>query len=257
MLLSLPRLNPIDRLVAQYARPGGWKRGSTVTGAALLGHLAVLAALISLSIPQPPSPAAQEGVALVMLAPAAATRPASPAVAAPVASAQIAPTPAPRATEAAAQRTVLHHASAAAARARAAASAPPARQAAALPAPAAQAGGVAAPRAPAAAPAAPDTAPLLAGLAAQIDHAVRSAAVMPEAARRQHREGRTQVRFTYRDGSIIEVALAQSSQSRLLDEAALHAVRAAAYPAPPALLRGRAMPMLLWIEFRMQGDAQG
>ena len=104
----------------------------------------------------------------------------------------------------------------------------------------------------AAAPVAPAAGPdsLLPGLEARIDSAVREAAVMPEAAKRQHRQGRARVRFTYVDGAVEGVALVVSSASGGLDEAAENAVRRASYPQPPASLRGRRLDLLIWIDFR-------
>src|SRR5277367_5038327 len=84
-----------------------------------------------------------------------------------------------------------------------------------------------------------------------IHAAVQAAAVMPPAARRQHREGRAEVRFSYLDGAVAEIALAQSSQSRLLDDAALAAVARARYPASPPPLLGQKIPMVLGVEFQM------
>jgi protein TonB len=94
----------------------------------------------------------------------------------------------------------------------------------------------------------------LTALEARIDMAVRRQATMPPAAIRQRREGRAQVRFSYVNGAVDSIALAQSSQSRLLDDAALQAVRLAAYPAPPPVLHGRRLALLLWIDFRLQGS---
>jgi len=92
---------------------------------------------------------------------------------------------------------------------------------------------------------------LLAALEARIDEAVREAASMPQAARRQHREGRTRVRFTYLDGIVSGVELVSPSQSRVLDDAALQAVRCAAYPLPPEALRGRHLDLQVWVNFRL------
>ncbi len=91
----------------------------------------------------------------------------------------------------------------------------------------------------------------LASLESRIDQAVRAAAHMPDAARRQHREGRAQVRFVYQDGAIHDLAVTESSQSRVLDEAALNAVRTAQIPPPPGLLRGRQLALSVWLDFRM------
>ncbi len=88
---------------------------------------------------------------------------------------------------------------------------------------------------------------------ARLDAAVRAAAAMPVAARRQHRTGGARVGFRYRDGAVDDVRIIESSQSRLLDDAAMKAVRVAHYPAPPAGIRGRMLELLVRIDFRMDG----
>jgi TonB family protein len=114
----------------------------------------------------------------------------------------------------------------------------------------------------AAAPSAPDTqaearatAPgtdlALGRLQTEISDAVRAASHMPEAAVRQHRQGRARVAFTYMDGFVQAASVAESSTSRLLDDAALLAVRTAQYPAPPPQARGHRLSMLVWIDFRI------
>lgn len=90
-----------------------------------------------------------------------------------------------------------------------------------------------------------------------IQAAVRAAATMPEAAILQHRTGRAQVRFSYLDGHAEALALAQTSRSRLLDDAALAAVRRAHYPPPPAPLRGRRLKLLVWIDFSVRPGLPG
>ena len=96
-----------------------------------------------------------------------------------------------------------------------------------------------------------DGAALLPALEARIDESVRQAAAMPEAARRQHRQGRARVKFTYIDGRVDDVELVAGSQSRVLDDAALQAVSRAAYPPPPEALRGRHLDLLVWVNFRL------
>jgi protein TonB len=96
-----------------------------------------------------------------------------------------------------------------------------------------------------------DDSAALAGLEARIDRAVQAAAFMPDAAKRQHREGRARLRFTYRDGVVDGIEVVESSQSRILDDAALAAVRHAHYPAAPSAARGRRLTLLVWIDFRV------
>ncbi len=91
----------------------------------------------------------------------------------------------------------------------------------------------------------------LGGLETAIDRAIHDAAIMPEAARRQHREGRVLARFSYLDGVVHDPAIVQSSRSQLLDDAALLAVRQARCPAAPAGLTGRRLDLVVWIDFRI------
>jgi len=49
-----------------------------------------------------------------------------------------------------------------------------------------------------------------------------------------------------------DVTLTQSSASRMLDDAAVLAVRSARYPAAPAALAGRRIPMQVWVDFELR-----
>ena len=98
-------------------------------------------------------------------------------------------------------------------------------------------------------PADGDTA--LVNLELAIDRSVRAAAIMPEAAKRLHLEGRVLVRFSYVDGTAGGATVIKSAQSRLLDDAALQAVRVAVYPAAPDCLQGRRLELLVWINFNL------
>jgi len=93
--------------------------------------------------------------------------------------------------------------------------------------------------------------PGLAQLETRIDQAVRAAATMPPVAIRQRLECRAQVRFDYTDGAVDGVQVVQSSQSRVLDDAAIRAVQHASYPSAPAFLRGRRLGLQVWINFRV------
>jgi protein TonB len=106
------------------------------------------------------------------------------------------------------------------------------------------------PRPPQAAPAA-DISGEIARLSHAVSDAVQRNAVMPLAARQQGRQGRAQVRFDYLDGTVDDVILAQSSASRLLDHAAVEAVRTAHYPPAPAALRSQKIPMQVWVDFEL------
>jgi TonB family protein len=215
-------------------------------GAALLGHALLLALAARLVIPALPGPADAGGFPLFLerIEPvgAAAIPPPSPVFD------RLSP-PQPMVVDSGQTATALapvHHTGLA--RAHTPAAAAGAAQSAS-PAPEQTASA----RPPAAA--APDDGrTLLPGLESRIDDAVRRAAILPDAARRQRRQGRAQIRFTYRDGGVQDAQIVASSQSRLLDNAALQAVRDANYPQPPLLLRGRPLTLLVWIDFRLAPD---
>ena len=106
------------------------------------------------------------------------------------------------------------------------------------------------PRPAQAAPAA-DISGEIARLSRAVSDAVQRNAMMPLAARQQGRQGRAQVRFDYLDGTVDDVILAQSSASRLLDHAAVEAVRTAHYPPAPTALRSQKIPMQVWVDFEL------
>jgi protein TonB len=89
--------------------------------------------------------------------------------------------------------------------------------------------------APPPAPAAPSAGELDIFRAA-MRRAVQSVAnsVYPDAAKMANEAGTPYVSFTYTDGVVTNIQLAQSSGYPLLDQAALEAARAAQYPLPPA-----------------------
>lgn len=94
----------------------------------------------------------------------------------------------------------------------------------------------------------------VAGLKLRIRDAVRAATLYPAVARQMHREGRAQIGFAYRDGAVQGIALLHSSRSGLLDEAALAAVRRAAYPQPPPGLTGVQLPLDVWVNFGLKAE---
>jgi TonB family protein len=108
----------------------------------------------------------------------------------------------------------------------------------------------AAPDVPAPAPAAPSPG-VLAALAARIHQAVQAAAIYPALARITHREGRAELRFDYAGGLVRAVSLVQSSQSSLLDDAALAAVHRAALPPAPAEIGNRTLTLMVWVDFSL------
>jgi TonB family protein len=59
------------------------------------------------------------------------------------------------------------------------------------------------------------------------------------------------LRFDYTDGAVDAVQVVQSSNSRVLDDAAVRAVRQASYPASPPSLHGRRLSLQLWIDFHL------
>ena len=92
---------------------------------------------------------------------------------------------------------------------------------------------------------------MLSALEMAIYQSVRSAAVMPEAAKRSHREGRVLVRFRYVDGIGSQATVVRSAGFRVLDDAALDAVRIAVYPGAPRDLRGHRLELAVWINFSL------
>ncbi len=107
-----------------------------------------------------------------------------------------------------------------------------------------------------AAPATPEapSAAEVAGLKLRIREAVRAAIAYPAVARQMHREGHAQVAFAYVDGAVQNISLVQSSHSGLLDQAALAAVRRAAYPRPPTDLEGVRLALEVWVNFDLQAE---
>ncbi len=69
-----------------------------------------------------------------------------------------------------------------------------------------------------------------------------------------HLQGRAQIGFTFRDGAVRDIALTQTSQSGLLDRAALAAVRDASYPPAPRPLAGTALALLVWVNFDLTAE---
>jgi len=227
---------------------GGSSSRVAALGSAALAHLAVLAVLLRVAAPALPPAPASTAVTMLFTAPAAAPAPAPVAVAVPMR-----PPVAPVVPVVRTEAPTPHAARLAR---------PPHALAPAVPRPPRTPVGIAASGPPAAAShvapaAASDSGFMLARFTSDIQAVVRAAAVMPAAARRQHREGRAEIRFDYLDGAVRGVALAQSSASRVLDDAALAAVQTARYPAAPAPLRGRTLPMVVWVDFRIGGGAPG
>jgi protein TonB len=99
-------------------------------------------------------------------------------------------------------------------------------------------------------PAPPDGA-AIAALEQRISRAVNNAKYYPAMARQTHREGRVAISFNYRDGTVADIALQQSSQSPMLDNAAIAAVRLAHYPSPPADLNGYRLRLTVWVQFSL------
>ncbi len=255
MMLSPPR--KADRMTLQTAGTPG---GSAVTALSLILHLAALAGLLSLAAKMPAAPADPPAMSFLFSAPgpvAASPRPAPAKLSAQMpAISSAGPHSVVRSASVPALPPRLaynvHDTRASRARTRPAAAAPGASPSAS--APAAPAGRT--PPAPVS-PQAADDGDLLLRFGNDIQSVVRAAAAMPEAAVLQHRTGRAQVRFAYLDGHVEAVALAQTSRSRLLDDAAVAAVQRAHYPPPPPPLRGRRLPLLVWIDFSVRPASPG
>ena len=87
-------------------------------------------------------------------------------------------------------------------------------------------------------------------LQARVRDAVQAAVRYPAAARMMQLTGRTRMLLDYRDGSVAGPSVVQSSGIQMLDQAALTAAQTARYPLPPPSLYGRALRMLVWVDFR-------
>lgn len=254
MLLSLPLPTAFDRVTVQSLRRKRPSRGMIAAMCAVLAHAVVLGLIVRMAT-RPVAQAPETRNFVMLMSPAQPSQPApAPEAPAPktISAARLQPAqllttqsapvtaPAPLRVNAAPRAEARpRHPLALAAHSPAKAPAPP--QNSTEPAQLQLA--------PTAVP--PDNGQALAALEARIDDAVRRQAVMPPAAIRQHRDGRAQLRFSYLDGTVDSIAVAQSSESRLLDAAAVQAVRAAHYPAPPAGLRGRRLALQVWIDFRL------
>ncbi|MDE8346056.1 MAG: energy transducer TonB [Acidocella sp.] len=105
---------------------------------------------------------------------------------------------------------------------------------------------------PPAAPAAP-TGGQIDLFQADIKRAVQSVVdqVYPQAAQMAHEIGTPSVTFTYLDGRVTNIELAQSSGFPLLDQAALQAARIAPYPAPPPGFAGRSYQITIAVIFEL------
>jgi len=255
--MTLLPTHQADRMMSPIGhapRRGGARLASPI--ASVMAHLAALALVVSVVAKAPPAPPDAVPVPLVFSAPATTTLLSQQALA----------------TAAGLQVLGLHPVAPMTATAvparpafpplRAATPMPQTRPGRAAPQPVAApegnlgAGPLSAAPPRRAAPGMDDNAVLL-RFTADVHAVVQAAATMPRAAALQHREGRTQVRFAYLDGHVEAVAVAQSSRSRLLDDAALAAVQRAHYPPPPATLRGRRLTLLEWIDFRIATPAPG
>ena len=83
---------------------------------------------------------------------------------------------------------------------------------------------------------------------ARVHAAVQRVAYYPAAARLQRRQGRAAILFDYNEGAVSGAEVAQSSQSGLLDRAALDAVRRAALPRAVGV---RKIRLLVWVDFNL------
>ena len=99
---------------------------------------------------------------------------------------------------------------------------------------------------------APPAAPSRAGLDSyegRLKSAIQAALRYPPAAAMMGRDGRARVAFSISDARAADIRLVRGTGSSQLDEAALAAVRQAAYPRPPAEIGARSLAMLVWVEF--------
>ncbi|HEY4318555.1 MAG TPA: TonB family protein [Herbaspirillum sp.] len=86
--------------------------------------------------------------------------------------------------------------------------------------------------------------------AAKVRAAVQAAVVYPPAAASLHFSGRVRVEFHLRDGAASQARVLIPSGIGMIDRAALQSVQNAAYPAPPAELRGSDLLYQVWVDFQ-------
>ncbi|NNM81317.1 MAG: TonB family protein [Burkholderiales bacterium] len=109
-----------------------------------------------------------------------------------------------------------------------------------------------APPKPQSSPPAPEVPPSFLG---EVRASVQSVVRTPYAAKIAHLTGRTEVAFTYRDRQVSNPSVVVSSNYRMLDEAAIEAVNAANYPAPPKEFAGKTLRFTVWVRF-YQSDTE-
>ena len=107
------------------------------------------------------------------------------------------------------------------------------------------------PPAPPPKPRTPDIAAVKFSFEGSLREAIQAAVHFPEAARLMHVQGRTLVRFAFRDGHVSAVQVVTSSGVPPLDQAAIAAVRQAPYPPTPAALAGRTLSFEIWVRFHL------
>ncbi len=95
-------------------------------------------------------------------------------------------------------------------------------------------------------PPAPEVPPSFLG---EVRASVQSVVRTPNAAKIAHLTGSTEVAFTYRDRQVSNPSVLVSSNYRMLDEAAIEAVNAANYPAPPKEFAGKTLRFTVWVRF--------
>ncbi len=100
-------------------------------------------------------------------------------------------------------------------------------------------------------PAKPDPEAVKFSFEAALREAIQATVHFPEAARLMHVQGRTLVRFTFRDGHVSAIRIVTSSGVPPLDQAAIAAVRNAPCPPTPAALAGRALSFEIWVRFHL------
>ena len=100
-------------------------------------------------------------------------------------------------------------------------------------------------------PAKPDPEAVKFSFEAALREAIQATVHFPEAARLMHLQGRTLVRFTFRDGHVSAIRIVTSSGVPPLDQAAIAAVRNAPCPPTPAALAGRALSFEIWVRFHL------